>query len=155
MELGKEVLDALVLTKGELVIKHWKYHHYTCVLTNQRIALLSPHHILGHPHREVSWSQYLQEISVIEVQKMGDVGAAQTYSFTSYRPAGGGVRGYSPGVPMAGAKNTVTLAGDYGLHVDNVVVFTGGPDDAANLRDVIESAAQSRRQELGVPLKQS
>lgn len=75
MEIAKEVLDALALTEGETVLAHWKYEHYTCVLTNHRIAVISPPHVLDHPHHEVNWSRALESIQEFEVQLKGGVDA--------------------------------------------------------------------------------
>jgi len=86
---------------------------------------------------------------MLEVQKIGDVAAPLTHAYGSYAPAGGFTHAYMPRTPMGGASNTVSRSGDYGLHVDNVVVYSGGPDEASKLRDDIEQAAQSRKQELG------
>jgi hypothetical protein len=156
-------MDALTLESGESVLKHWKHHHNVCVLTNRRVAILSPHHILAHPHREVTWSQSLQEIQTLEVMKMDDVTARASLSQGAGSPFGvsgnatrpydrpSGIGGYmsSPST-MPGSANDMLIAGDYGLQIDNVVVFTGGPDDAAKIRDEIEKAAEARRLELGI-----
>jgi hypothetical protein len=165
MSLSKEILDPLALGAGESVIRHWKHHHGVCVLTNHRLVMLSPHHVLAHPHHEVVWNQSLQGIQLLEVMKTGDVAARTSLSQGAGSPFGAsgnatrpydrpsGVGRYmtSPST-MTGNANVTQISGDYGLQVDNVVVFSGGPDDAASIRDDIEQAAQARKKELGIPL---
>jgi hypothetical protein len=156
MELSKEVLDALALAEGETVLKHWRCHNSICVLTNRRLVMLSPHHILSHPHHEAVWSVYLQEIRLLEVMKMGDATARVSQARGSWVRMGAGgfaPRSYDRSAGDWSIEETgtaITISGDYCLHVDNVVVFTGGPDDASSIRDDIERAASDYRKALGV-----
>jgi hypothetical protein len=141
MSLNKDVMEALNLANGESIVKEWKCHkdHCVCVLTNKRIVLFGSHHALKHPHREASWSEFLKDVQVVDVLKTGDVTPNITHAFGP-----GWYSSFGPG----GSMNTSEVAtGDFHTHVDNVVVFSGGPDEAASIRDAIEKAVENLHHE--------
>lgn len=150
MSLAKEVLEALALSEGETVLRHWTCHHHICVLTNHRITLLSPHRVLGHPHHELNWHEKLENVRSVEI-------AAKTISPINEEDTAGpisptGYVGRLRFMPStATGFATVPIdAGNYSLEINNVLVYDGDSREAASIREAVEKASVDRKRELGL-----
>lgn len=115
-----------ILRPGEVVLHHWGVPGGRGVLTDQRCLFLShPHPV----HRSLRWSVDLEKIWALSVEGLG-------------------------GVPMhtrgsgAGTASDGMLDPTFGVLVNEVPVYHGGPNPCADLQRRIDDARTARCQTL-------
>jgi hypothetical protein len=158
MTLSPEVLSAVALSEEEKILTEWRLHHRHCILTSHRLVVLSPHHLLGHPHHEVAWSQPLETVGLVEIKQ--GMGVLEDSPRPGMASVGVGF-GAGLGVDSVGARSETAatggsaeghvIPGDFHCLVDNMVVFIGNADEAGQVQATIETAAAERKKSLQGP----